>query len=608
MMHDVAMKSVPADRYALRSVADVAACLDPTAATVFAHLCHLTSGNRQRAEALLLTVFTHVALLARANTVTLDIDELTLIVLAHQAFLQDRQHVSGPSATLSKLSPLTVSLLNLHYSAELSGAAMAALFQQPVEEMTEALRSADEAFHAAATGGSLSIVHEFGRCEHWLDDATRNRIRRAIHAVDHPRSTPRRSAYILSKRARIGMLAVSAIVGASIVGAFAWQRNLASHEVQPQPTSLPAASVDVSAQAATEPLSVVADDGGAAPTQNVWLTQGLTDYAVVVPDTIVRYSNNRIGISWRGPCNRPAGKILIAEFDSITVLTLATAEFAVKTCSGGMPERWTAVVQPPTSTGSGPIVPLNAAGNRVDDFAGFSEERSADDVVGIDPPIALISSTLVDQNNDPWTYSSGCLDPQAIRYPSPSGPMFEARLLDPATCPRRLSQGHYLVGRNDRYFPHGDVDGSNLTPFDCEGPRGSQTDLRSEPFAARDLTDGIWSTWDGCVARVNVIKSQMLSAACGWDSARTITVAATIGEQIVRRSDERTYLRDPLHVVPGNVFPLAFSPNVPADAVDTGLRFGSDQLWVVGPRDDSLYIVTADGVELWPAVESPPSC
>lgn len=608
MMHDGAMKSDSAVRFALRSVTDVAVCFDTTATTVFAHLCHLTGGDRQRAETLLLTVFTNVARSVRANAGPVDIDEIGLVVLAHQTFLQDPHHSAGPSATLSILPPLSVTLLNLHYVAELSAATVATMFQQPGEVMGEALRSAEAAFKAAAGahGGSLSVSREFLRTEHWLDDVTRNRVRSAINRVGHAGPATRRAPQALSRRARIGMLAVSAIVGASIVGAMAWQRNLAAHQVQPQPTSLPAVSFDTLPASSAASSAQVAD-GGAAPTQISWLTPGLTDYAVVVPDTIVRYSNNRVGLSWRGPCNRPAGKIMIAKFDSFTVLTLATGEFAVKTCSGGMPERWTAVVQPTISLGSGQIVPLDAAGNLVNDFSGFSEEHSADDVVGIDPPIALISSTLVDQNNDPWTYSTGCLEPQAIRYPSPSGPMYEAQLQDAATCARQLSEGHYLVGRNDRYFPHSDVDALGQPPFDCAGPRGSQTDLRGEPFAARSLADGAWSTWDGCVVRVNVIESQILSAACGWDSARIITVAATVGDQIIRAADEVTYLRDPLAVVP-NVVPLRFDAALPANAVDTGLRFGAEQLWVTEPRDDAIYIVAAGGVERWPAVPGRASC
>jgi hypothetical protein len=72
---------------------------------------------------------------------------------------------------------------------------------------------------------------------------------------------------------------------------------------------------------------------------------------------------------------------------------------------------------------------------------------------------------------------------------------------------------------------------------------------------------------------------------------------------------ERRYARDPEGLLePGTLTaPYDGSAHLPADARDTGYRYGDRQLWLTDDRR-TAYVRTADGVEAWPLLEEHMAC
>jgi hypothetical protein len=547
---------------------------------IFRHLCHLTAGDRARAEGLLCETY---AAVAQSGVAGSQEDEGFALIVAHQTFLADSTPNKGTVEHLQFLGPLNVALLNLHTQVGLSTEQIAVVCGQPTEHLDALLRQAQISFEMAEAQryAPMSVTQAFRASEYWLDDQTCARVNAAFNRAAQPVGGPH---HLNTRRNKLWVLGAAVVLGAIVVSLISWSRHTPLAAIESQPTF-----------ASTPPLELFTSS---------WITDGLDEPLVIVPDTIVRYGNNRIGISWQGPCNRPAASIEISTLGEQNTLTLTTGSFPITTCSGGMPERWTAVVQPQHSLASGEILPVDDVGNTIVDFGGYVIERTTDDVVGLDAKLGPPTSTLVDQNSDPWTYTTGCVAPRRVRYPSPVGALFEAEATDTSTCGGHLLKGNYLIGPDERFFPHNPDERFGI-PVDCQGPRQSQTDLRGEPSAVREDLDGEWSTWDGCKVRVNVVRSRVLE--CPFGTVRVLTVAENIGEQFLRRYDAVNYVRDPdalLVGVPG----LAYDTRLPANALDTGLRYGPDQLWFDPADTNGVYIVTGDKVERWPKDTLPVQC
>ena len=82
----------------------------------------------------------------------------------------------------------------------------------------------------------------------------------------------------------------------------------------------------------------------------------------------------------------------------------------------------------------------------------------------------------------------------------------------------------------------------------------------------------------------------------------------SLSERIGPQERTLTYLRDAARMVAGTRQPLLHYLTPPLGLVDTGLRFGTDELWLSPTSSDAIYIVQGSDVERWPLIEGTPTC
>ncbi|MEO7397457.1 MAG: hypothetical protein ABIW84_02730, partial [Ilumatobacteraceae bacterium] len=365
----------------------------------------------------------------------------------------------------------------------------------------------------------------------------------------------------------------------------------------------------------TTSVDVTTVPGALGPAEVVFLAAGLSDPAVIVPDVIIRYSDGKLGLSWQSPCNRPALAVAVTDTETGAVVELTTGGFGVLSCIG-MPQRWSAVIDPSSPLPEGAIVPVDSAGAVVTDFRGYLRANAAGSTSVTISDSAGYASALVDDGSEPWVYGVGCSS-RSARYQSPIGAIYEVRTetADPTTfsdsdeivC-NNLATRPLLAGPRGAIFPHPDASADDA-PIDCEGPLGSQTEVPSQrPYNSR-FYDGDWSTWDGCLVRTDVIFSESLFETCAGADLRTITFAETIGERIDASTETLSYIRDPNRVARGDLPPLVTYRTVaPRGIVDTGLRFGEQALWLGPDSTDAIYIRTNKYFERWPRLTESVNC
>ena len=656
------MTLTAAGEFAVDSDEGLLACFETTVGTVFSSLCRLTVGERRTAERLLLETYLHLQRVAPRLSST-EVASHWLVLAAHRLYLDDAD-VSAPSVRTSD-SRLAMDWTQNRWTAALDALASltpierAALNLREVEchtitEIAQLLRITDGetdalldkshlALRQAAIGETASEA--FGHTDVWLDDKVRDGIRALLFTNGQRRAKAK--TIEASRRSRnVGRM--SAVAGGVMLALLArWVVSGPNEDGAPLRFDLPTiASVD---PASVGSGNTIVLPGAAAPTtpkssssktvtydlaekipgaQNettvLMANDFLTDALGVVPDVIVRYTNGRVGLSWHGPCNRPAVRVYFANLADGVGLMLVTGAFPVVSCIG-MPDRWTAVVDPGMALSDGPIRPLTTSLVADPLYQGFAEAAGPAAVVGPydlgiviganDLGVGGFGSALVDQANRPWSYlaESACRDYTTTRYQSPVGALFEVRTAiagellgsqrtetDPYDCPT-----HVLVGL-DGVFPQPNG-GATGPPKNCHSPFGSITDVPGERPYTSQFYDGDWSTWDNCLVRIDVIFSKTLSANCGGP-ARTITFADDVGQPMGPVARTLTYLRDPFGVVPGNRGALLHSVAVPRVAVDSGLRHGTDELWTVPGDQSAIYVVTPQGVDRWPRLSEATHC
>src|SRR4051812_15154647 len=455
------------------------------------------------------------------------------------------------------------------------------------------LVSAHGALDHAGIGGSARDVLQ--QCELWFDDGTRDRVRAHLLVERSPaQHCEERAADDDARPIRRGrwVLAVAATVVLAIV-VVRWS-DASPDAGRPITFNVPdSAQTSTVATTASTPVTQLAasaaeSSAGSAKTAGalgngvsiVTLGPDLDDLQPVRPDAIVRYSNGMIGLSWHGPCNRPAANVQLYGIDDATGLVLTTGAFPALACTG-MPDRWTTVFSPLLSLPTGPIMPL-VEGQLDESFTGFADALTPNSSPFASASEALtagLGSALVDQGNQAWVYVDGCSSiEQVVRYQSTVGPIFEVHTppVDLSYC-RVPDPVQSLRGPRGGQFPQPEKNRPS-TPVDCQGPFQSATDvLATRPYTT-DFYDGDWSTWDGCLVRSDVIYSRSLEKDCGWAGARIIWFAEHIGDRIIPIRPAVTFLRNPDGTVPGDQ-PRSTS-TMPDGTIDSGLRFGSQQLWL----------------------------
>ncbi|MFD8737375.1 hypothetical protein ACFV06_20980 [Streptomyces sp. NPDC059618] len=109
----------------------------------------------------------------------------------------------------------------------------------------------------------------------------------------------------------------------------------------------------------------------------------------------------------------------------------------------------------------------------------------------------------------------------------------------------------------------------------------------------------IWTDRDGRRVPTTVVSSSAGPEHCDWQSAHFLDLGRY----------GRQYARDPRGVLPAGALTGAYEARVrmPADARDTGYRYGDRRLWLT-PDRATAYVRTSDGVEAWPSTASPFGC
>jgi hypothetical protein len=117
-------------------------------------------------------------------------------------------------------------------------------------------------------------------------------------------------------------------------------------------------------------------------------------------------------------------------------------------------------------------------------------------------------------------------------------------------------------------------------------------------------------TADGCLVRIDVMAERTGPEHCDFQSALVIITGVPFGSRYTNATNDREYVRDPENVFGDFLTSIGFDPDadLPADAVDSGLREGDRELWVVPADDSTIYLVTGTTVESWPLDPEPAGC
>lgn len=619
---------------------DVSVCFEATGADVFAALCRVTVGDLVASERLLVDTY-RLAARQRAADPRARFDRDTLISMAIAAYLDEPATAAGTAgdATPSMLDPVEVGWSQARWAPTLEAlrgldrrsravlelvevegrptAAVATLLGTTADEVIDSC--ADARAHLAEALVTEPARHAFAHAELWLDDALRDRVRRGI--TGRPgRSNDDRTHRARAVRSPVTRARATALIGGGLVAVLAVV-GLRWLETAPNGERGVGRPIAAAPPTTAKPLVNVGDVVEAAPVLDLQLAGDLSDQAAVSLDRIVRYpSSQAVGVSWTGPCNRPAARVIFTQAANGIGVELRTGAFPVVSCVG-MPRRWTLVVE--EYLGDGLILPV-VDGHLDHTFKGASVDHTDE---GQNMPGQLYGSALIDESNRPWLYPGrNCGQFGFLRRQSPDGPMFEVRTGLVDNTPNATGQAvgsvscvamaipRVLYGPNGSVFPQTDlatgrrIDADPAAPRDCHGPFGSATDVPSERPFMTQFFDGDWSTWDGCLVRSDVIFTRHLSAACGWGTVQTTTVADTIGDRLGPVQRTHVYVRDPDRVLSREIPPLLHYDHVPGRGIDSGLRFGTDQLWYSPSSPDAIYVVTATDVERWPLLKNVPTC
>ena len=82
-----------------------------------------------------------------------------------------------------------------------------------------------------------------------------------------------------------------------------------------------------------------------------------------------------------------------------------------------------------------------------------------------------------------------------------------------------------------------------------------------------------------------------------------LNIGWPLGTRSTSATQDRQYVRDPSHILPtsGLIGSWAKNPTLPADASDTGYRYGALKLYLAPSDEDSYaYLVAPADSERWP--------
>jgi hypothetical protein len=144
----------------------------------------------------------------------------------------------------------------------------------------------------------------------------------------------------------------------------------------------------------------------------------------------------------------------------------------------------------------------------------------------------------------------------------------------------------------------GTIGGSGASPGTVAGPAPA-TELpapETAPFPGKPWLRGGQPLAPGSITLIQGPEH------CGWGSATFLTIGWPLGVVPRDSTQARLYVRDPDGLFADRTLaPFNASTLLPASAVDTGYRYGTDQLWMDEASVDGLvYLVRGGVVEQWP--------
>jgi hypothetical protein len=144
-------------------------------------------------------------------------------------------------------------------------------------------------------------------------------------------------------------------------------------------------------------------------------------------------------------------------------------------------------------------------------------------------------------------------------------------------------------------------------PHECEAEEGSVIDVAHEPDWRPYADYQPWTDPDGCRLRIDVLAERPGPEHCGWDRARVITTGQPLGTPYTTPAETTEFVRDPEGVFGQPDLSVGFEPDtaLPDDAVDSGYRRDDLALWHRPGDPSAIWLVSRDGVERWPAGDSP---
>ncbi|MET7654640.1 MULTISPECIES: hypothetical protein [unclassified Streptomyces] len=135
---------------------------------------------------------------------------------------------------------------------------------------------------------------------------------------------------------------------------------------------------------------------------------------------------------------------------------------------------------------------------------------------------------------------------------------------------------------------------------------GPETEASCDPAELpASVTDSgeleIWTDGHGARVATTTLSSYPGAEHCGWQTAHFLGTG--------RGEEYRQYVRDPDGVIEEDLLTSPYDGDVrmPADAHDTGYRYGDRRLWLTDDRS-TAYVRTSDGVEAWPLAKDTVAC
>jgi len=158
-------------------------------------------------------------------------------------------------------------------------------------------------------------------------------------------------------------------------------------------------------------------------------------------------------------------------------------------------------------------------------------------------------------------------------------------------------------GRNDG-MPSSPEEGE---PHECKAEEGSVIDVAHQPNW-RPYADYLpWTDRDSCLLRIDVVAERPGPDHCAWEDARVLIVGQPLGTSYTTPADDTEFVRDPEGVFGRPDLSAGFDPDatLPDDAVDSGYRRDDLALWHTPGDQSAIWLVSPDGIERWPAGDTP---